>query len=46
MAKGNWTKFHSDAIHQDCAYDKTSGWLFTHVPRGVINRVYNNENKR
>ena len=27
MAKGNWTKFHSDAIQQDCAYDKTSGWL-------------------
>lgn len=29
MAKGNWTKFHSDAIQQDCAYDITSGWLFT-----------------
>lgn len=29
MEKGNWIKFHSDAIQQDCAYDKTSGWLFT-----------------
>ena len=23
-----------------------SGWLFTHVPRGAIDRAYNNENKR
>lgn len=23
-----------------------SGWLFKHVPRGAINRVYNSENKR
>ena len=29
MAKGDWTKFYSDAIQQECAYDKKSGWLFT-----------------
>ena len=23
-----------------------SGWLFTHVPRGAIDRAYNSENKR
>ena len=23
-----------------------SGWLFTHVPRGAIDKAYNNENKR
>lgn len=29
MAKGEWTKFYSEAIQQECAYDKKSGWMFT-----------------
>lgn len=29
MAKGDWTKFYSEAIQTECAYDKISGWMFT-----------------
>lgn len=38
----NFSKKH--LIHS--AFSDLSGWLFTHVPRSLINRVYNSENKR
>lgn len=38
----NFDKRHLvHSVLSDC-----SGWLFTHVPRAVIDRAYNNENKR
>lgn len=42
VRKKNFDKRH--IMRSSLSY--VSGWLFTHVPRGAIDRAYNNENKQ
>ena len=42
VRKKNFDKRH--IMHSSLS--NISGWLFTHVPRGAIDRAYNNENKQ